>query len=159
MENMQDYSGCKNPHNNLQHFNNKFISKSGYVVSFFMIAFCIGFCMPVLKKRRTPSPVHYVFVDSAMNYDPYSAMNYDPSLSSESSQLSSGYYSGSSYSESISSRSSQLSYPKDTPKCMPEKAEKDNPLLEKPAIVSSSPIQATSTTIKHSDSSQDSFMH
>ena len=65
------------------------------------------------------------------------------SLSSESSQLSSGYQSDSSYGESISSRSSQLSYPKYTPKCMPEKAEKDSPLSKKFAIVSSPPSPNT----------------
>ena len=81
------------------------------------------------------------------------------SLSSESSHLSSGYYSDSSYGESISSRSSQ---PKVTSKYMPDKAEKDSPILNKPAVVSSSPIQATSPTIsndKHSHSSlQNAFI-
>ena len=76
------------------------------------------------------------------------------SLSSESSQLSSGYYSDSSYGDSISSKGSQLSCPKVTPKCTPGKAEKDSPVSKKPAAVSSPPIHATSLTMKHSDSSQ-----
>ena len=84
------------------------------------------------------------------------------SLSSESSHLSSGYYSDSSYGESVSSRSSQLPYPKVTSKYMSDKAKKDSPILKKPVVVSSSPIQATSPTIsidKHSHSSlQNAFI-
>ena len=81
------------------------------------------------------------------------------SLSSESSHLSSGYYSDSSYGESVSSRSSQLSYPKVTSKYMSDKAEKDSPILNKPAVVSSSPTSPTISNNKHSHSSlQNAFI-
>ena len=146
------------------------------LLTYFHDTFSFSFLYARPKECKTPSPVSYVFVDSAMSHahirddidpelsqTPYedqlsdissSSLNtpvsQSASLSSGSSQLSSGYYSDSSYGESVSSKSSQLS------KCMPGEVQKDTPLSKKPAVVSSPPIQATSLTIsndKHSDSS------
>ena len=110
------------------------------------------------ELSQTPYEDQLSDISSSLN----TPVSQSASLSSESSRLSSGYYSDSSYGESISSRSSQLSYPKVTSKYIPDKAEKDSPILNKSAVVSSSPIQATSPTIsndKHSHSSlQNAFI-
>ena len=93
---------------------------------------------PCGDERKTTSPVSYVFVDSVTstsyikddNHQELSQTPYDhssdisssgntpvsqsASLSSESSQYSSGYHSDSSYSESVTSKSSKLPHPKVT---------------------------------------------
>ena len=151
---------------------------------YFHDSFSLSFLYARPEERSTPSPEPYLFIDSAMSHahirddielsqTPYedqlsdtsslslnTPVSQNASLSSGSSQLSSGYYSDSSCNDSISSRSSQLFYPKVTPKCMPGKAEKDSPISKKPATVSSPPIHATSPipTIKYSDSSQNGFI-
>ena len=99
-------------------------------------------------KDDTDRELSQTFYDDQLSDTPLSTpVSQSASSSLESSQLSSGYCSDSSYGESTSLRSSQLSYPNVTSKCTPDKAEKDSPPFKKPAVVSSSPVQATSPTI------------